>query len=141
MSGHVDAARPVLGVSVAVFSGSAVLLVKRGKAPLLGLWSLPGGTVEPGEPLREAARREVLEETGLEAIVGPLVDLHEVIGRSAAGSLTHHFVIVVFRAHAEGCPEPASDAAEARFVPLDQLPDLETTPGLAAIVARAAALD
>jgi ADP-ribose pyrophosphatase YjhB (NUDIX family) len=130
---------PVLGVSVAAFrDDGGVLAVQRGKPPFHGIWSLPGGAVEPGESVREAARREVLEETGLEAEIGRLVDLHEVIARDPQGALLRHYVIAVFRATAKGVPRAGSDAAQARFLAPAELARLETTPGLLDIVARAA---
>src|SRR5690606_31302064 len=86
---------PRVGASAAVFRGEAVLLVQRGKGSFTGLWSLPGGHVEPGETTREAARREVGEETGVSAELTVLVDVHDVIVRDAAGALATHYVLAV----------------------------------------------
>jgi len=124
--------RPVLGVSVAVWRDGRVLLVRRGQAPFLGCWSLPGGRVEWGESLHQAARREVLEETGLR--IGPprLVEALDAIGPGEPPAV--HFVIVVFTAEAEGEPLAASDAAEAGWFTQEDLGGLETTPDLARIV-------
>ena len=136
--------RPVLAVSVALFRGRDLLLVLRARAPFAGLWSLPGGRVEFAEGLEAAARRELLEETGLAA--GPLcfVRNHEAID-AANGA---HAVIAVFAALADagdaGDPQAGDDAAEARFVTPAELAALvaggQTTAGLAGVVDAARAL-
>jgi ADP-ribose pyrophosphatase YjhB (NUDIX family) len=76
--------RPLLGVSVAVWWRRKVLLVKRGKPPLLGLWSLPGGLVEAGEALIDAAARELMEETGIGAESFEAIDRAEIDPTSGA---------------------------------------------------------
>ena len=63
-----------MGASIAVFKGDTVLLVQRGRAPFRGLWSLPGGSIEPGESAREAALRELKEETGITAEIEGVVE-------------------------------------------------------------------
>lgn len=136
--------RPVLAVSVALFRGDEVLLVLRGKPPFADLWSLPGGRVEFGERLEDAARRELREETGVEAKALAFVRLHEAID-VAAGA---HAVIAVHAAlsdHGADAPfAPADDAADARFVAVSQVTVMErdgcTTTGLAAAVAAASAM-
>ena len=76
---------PRCGTSAAIFRRREVLLIERAKGPLKGLWSLPGGHIEAGEPARMAALREVREETGVAAVLGGLVDVHEVLRRGAGG--------------------------------------------------------
>lgn len=101
-----------------------LLMVKRGNDPGKGLWSLPGGRVEPGEYLADALRREVAEETGLDVTVGDLVGIFEVVGEP-------HYVILDFFARAEGAITPvaaASDVDEVRWVPLGRVGELECTP-------------
>jgi len=133
-------ALPRVGVSVAAFSRLRVLLVQRSEAPFVGCWSLPGGWVEPGEGLREAARRELVEETGLDTSIGPLVEFHEVIERDEEGTLLLHAVIAVFRADLGAAPVRPSagdDAVRAELFDPAELAQLDTTPGLLDMVSRA----
>jgi 8-oxo-dGTP diphosphatase len=134
--------RPLLGVSVCLLRGDEVCLVRRGHAPWAGAWSLPGGRVEFGERLEEAARREMREETGVELDAVELLRLHESIDPAHDA----HAVIAVFRALEPWngpAVEAADDAEEARFFPVATVRAMEdegrTTPGLASIVEEAAA--
>lgn len=132
---------PRPAASAAIFRGDQVLMVRRGAPPRAGLWSLPGGKVEPGERVAEAALREVLEETGITAEIAGLVDVHDVIVRDAAGALTAHYVLSVFYGRwLDGEPAAASDAADARFVPVQGVARLTTTSGAGGFIARAAVL-
>lgn len=119
---------PVLAVGAVVESGGALLMVRRGHCPGEGLWSLPGGKVEPGESLEEAVAREVREETGLDVRVGELVGWVERRGEG------YHFVILDFAATVEGSspnePQAGDDAAEAAFVERSRLRELALVPGL-----------
>src|SRR2546423_1245303 len=101
MSGDSQAVRrapdwPRCGASAAIFRDGAVLLIERAKGALKGRWSLPGGHIEPGETAQAAAIREVCEETGVEADMQGLVDIHDVILREADGTLLAHYLITVF---------------------------------------------
>jgi ADP-ribose pyrophosphatase YjhB (NUDIX family) len=129
---------PRCGASAAIFRDDAVLLIERAKGALKGRWSLPGGHIEPGETASAAARREVFEETGVEAEIRALVDLHEVILRAGDGSLLAHYLIAVhcgrWRA---GEPVAGSDAAAARFVPVADIDAYPLTDGAAALIRRA----
>jgi 8-oxo-dGTP diphosphatase len=105
---------------------------------LKGLWSLPGGHIEPGERAREAALRETLEETGVSAQEPHLLDIHEVMLRDPDGRLSAHYLIVVYCAQWQaGEPAAQDDAASARFVALADLHHYPLTDGLAALIARA----
>ena len=128
--------RPVLAVSAAVFRDGRVLIAHRTRPPQL--WSLPGGTVEAGETLIEAAARELREETGVEAEFLGYVGHREVILRDQEGVLTGHYVVLAFAArwHA-GEARPGPEALEVRWVEHDALGAFETTEGLAEIVAVA----
>lgn len=86
--------RPLLGVGALIFAEDCILMAQRGKAPLKGLWSLPGGLVEVGESLENAVRREVREETGLEIEPLGVLEIFERIMRDADGAPEYHYVLV-----------------------------------------------
>ncbi|APF36960.1 NUDIX hydrolase [Chelatococcus daeguensis] len=133
-------ARPFLAASVATFRDGRVLIATRGRPPMEACWSLPGGLVEPGESLHEAALRELREEVGVEAEIAAFVDHVEIIERDATG-VVHHFVIAAFAARwRAGEPAPGPEAGAVRWALPDEVAQLWTTPGLAAIVTRAAAV-
>ena len=119
----VTESRPYLGVGAVVLYDGALLMVRRAKDPGRGLWSVPGGHVEPGELLTDAVRREVREETGLEVEVGELAGILEVPGDP-------HYVILDFVSTVVGASEPraSGDAGEARWVPLAEISKLQCTP-------------
>lgn len=131
-----DSDHPRLGVSVFLRHEDKVLLVKRGKDPFAGYWSLPGGSVEFGERLREGAARELFEETGLSAQFEPApAELVELVPEDHAPG--RHFVIAVFRAsHPQGTLQPGDDAADAAFFEPGAFADLTMTPGTAARLLR-----
>lgn len=133
--------RPTLAASAAVFRGPLVLLARRGCDPGAGLWSLPGGRVEPGETLAEAAAREVKEEVGVDAEIIGLAAARDIIVRDAAGTLTTHFVVVAHAARWRG-GEPATgpEAAEVGWFRPGEVAGLATTAGLAEVVRQAASL-
>jgi 8-oxo-dGTP diphosphatase len=131
--------RPVVGVGAVVLDQHRVLLVKRGHAPLKGQWSLPGGAVEVGETLEEAAAREVLEETGVTIEVGPIVEVLDRISRDVDGRVEHHFVLVDFVARPSGgVLRSASDADDARWVALSELEKYEVAPVTVGVIHKAA---
>jgi 8-oxo-dGTP diphosphatase len=131
--------RPVVGVGAVVLDQHRVLLVKRGHAPLKGQWSLPGGGVEAGETLEEAAAREVLEETGVTIEVGPIVEVLDRISRDVDGRVEHHFVLVDFVARPTGgVLRSASDADDAQWVPLSELEKYEVAPVTVGVIRKAA---
>jgi len=126
---------PIVGVGAIVFDAAGrVLLVERGKPPSLGLWSVPGGKLEPRETLAQAVAREVREETGLVVEVGTLACVLERIADD------YHFVLLDYFARVTGGQlAAASDARAARFVDPDELHALPLTEGLADVLARARA--
>lgn len=132
---------PRAAASAVILRGDDVLLVRRGNPPRRGAWSLPGGKIEPGERARDAALREVAEETGVTAVIDGLVDVHDVIVRSDGGALEAHYVISVFFGRwLDGTPVAASDAAGARFCAIDTLATLDMTQGAQDIIAAASRL-
>jgi 8-oxo-dGTP diphosphatase len=115
-------ARPIVGIGVAVLRPGAVLLVRRARPPNLGAWSLPGGGQELGETAEQAARRELLEETGLTVGALHLAANVDSIARDEAGRVRFHYTIIDFAARWEsGEPRAGSDVSEAVWARLDQL--------------------
>jgi 8-oxo-dGTP diphosphatase len=136
---HSDAGWPKAAASVAVFRGSSVLIAERAMGPRAGLWSLPGGHIEPGETAAAAALRELTEETGVTAALTGLVDVHDVILRDPDGRLTVHYLLAVYAARwVSGEPAAASDSRQARFVRLADLSGYNLTPGALGLIERAA---
>lgn len=110
----------VPAVSVAVVRGKTVLLVKRARAPSKGLYAYPGGKVEPGETLPQAAARELREETGLEATdYRPLRDIH--IDGSGENHAVDYLLTVFGAAYAGGEPVASDDAETAAFYTLAEM--------------------
>ena len=131
--------RPIVGVGVVVFRGDEVLLIKRAKPPVSDRWSIPGGAQEIGETVREAARREVAEETGVEIEIVGLVDVVDGITRDPDGRARYHYTLVDFAARwLSGEALAASDAAAVRWVSLDALPGIALWDETRRIVATAA---
>lgn len=114
--------RPLVGIGIVVLKPDAVLLVRRGRPPALGQWSLPGGAQELGETAEQAARRELSEETGLQ--VGPLHLVAHVdsIHPDPDGRIRFHYTILDFAAAWCGDePVAQGDVTDAVFAPLDRL--------------------
>lgn len=132
--------RPILGVGVIIVREGRVLLVKRGREPSRGLFSIPGGGVKIGETLAEAALREAREETGLHVRLGPLVEVVERVTRDQEGKVRFHYVILDFLAEAEGEPAPGGDAEEVLWVETEHLSALPVTEGLEEVVRKALTL-
>ncbi len=133
---------PLVGVGGIVVDGSRFLLVRRGRAPAAGRWSIPGGLVELGEPVEAAVHREVAEECGLTVRVHALVGYVDRIVRDAEGRVQYHYVLLDFLATPEeGTPRAGSDAAEIRWSTLDDLRGLEVTEGLEPMIRRALRLN
>jgi 8-oxo-dGTP diphosphatase len=89
--------RPILGVGALIFNRDKILLVERGKEPLKGYWSLPGGVLETGETLEQGVVREVREETGLEVKPVKVLEIFERIIRDASGAAEYHYVLIPHR--------------------------------------------
>jgi 8-oxo-dGTP diphosphatase len=124
MSDREYPARPIVGIGIVVIKGNTVLLVRRGKPPNIGSWTLPGGAQELGETTEDAARRELLEETGIE--VGKLHFAATVdnIRHDETGRVRFHYTIIDFAAEwVAGEPVADTDVTEAVWAPLDALDD------------------
>lgn len=112
-----DQEGPRIGVGAVVFRGREVLVIRRGKEPFLGEWSIPGGGLHHGERLEDAVRREVMEETGISIRIGGLLGVFEALPGEGGGA--RHVVMVDYWAEwAAGEPVAGDDAAAAEFVPL-----------------------
>jgi len=132
---------PRLGASACVFRDGRVLIVQRGKEPGRGIWSLPGGHVEPGETALEAAQRELGEETGIAADLAQLVGLYDIIRRDAAGAVTLHYAIACYAGlWASGEAVAAGDAMAARWVSPAEMPGLAFAPHVKDAIGRARTL-
>jgi 8-oxo-dGTP diphosphatase len=132
--------RPILAVSLAVMRQGRALLARRARAPLKGLYSLPGGVVEIGETLHEAALRELREEVGLRAEIVAFNDHVESIQRDEKGIAAHYVIASFVGRWLGGEAKPSEEADAVLWVdPLAPLP-APATPGLAEILAGAARL-
>jgi len=106
----------LVGVGAVVFKDDEVLLIKRGKEPFLGQWSIPGGRLEFGENLRAAVMREVLEETGVSIEITGLIDAFDALPSVLVPD--RHFVLIDYVARwVSGRPCAGDDAADAQFMP------------------------
>ena len=128
---------PRLGVSACVWRDGRVLLIERAKPPLQGVWSLPGGHVEPGETVVAAAHRELREETGVEAELSHLAGLYDIIHHDGAGVIMVHYAIACYAGlWRAGEARPLSDAKAVRWTPFAELDGLSLTASVQAAIAR-----
>lgn len=121
--------RPVVGVGGVVISDGRTLLIRRSGPPLQGEWSIPGGTLETGETLREGVRRELREETGVDVRVLEMIEVFERIFPDAQGRPQYHFVILDFLCEFEGgVTKAASDVTDVAWAAEDALEGFHLTP-------------
>lgn len=130
-------AKPILGVGALIYDGDRVLLVQRGKEPLKGFWSLPGGAVEPGELLEQALLREVMEETSLEVKIVRFGEIFERIMPDTAGNIEYHYVLLDYVCEiTKGQPQAGSDSADVRWFGPDELKGVPVTSGTLEVIER-----
>lgn len=128
---------PQVAVGAVVRRGSAVLLVQRAAPPNAGQWAIPGGKVQPGETLQQAAEREIREETGVIVKAGEPVFSFDVIEREDSGELRYHYVIVDLLAdYVSGEPQAGDDAMDAAWVEPATLVRLEVNATTRQLLAR-----
>ena len=133
---------PLLGVGALIFTRAGrrgpILLVERGGKPLQGYWSLPGGLVEPGEPLEDAVRREVKEETGLEIQPMRLFEIFQRIMRDAKGRVEYHYVLADYVCKVVGGKLRAGDdVSRAEWARRSELERYRLTEGTLEVIERA----
>lgn len=119
---------PRVAIGAVVIRNGAVLLVRRSKPPSEGLWAIPGGSVELGESLQQAAERELFEETGVRVRAGAPCFAFDAVHRDDDGRVRFHYVIVDLRAeYLSGEPEARDDALEARWIRPEELGGLDVS--------------
>ena len=122
MSDREYPARPIVGIGIVVLKDDSVLLVRRGKPPNVGSWTLPGGAQDLGETCEQAARRELLEETGLTVGALHLAANVDSIRHDAAGRVQYHYTIIDYACRWDGGePVAGTDVTEAVWAPLNGL--------------------
>ena len=129
--------RPIVGVGALILRKDSILLVERGRQPLKGYWSLPGGVLELGEQLGAAIVREVKEETGLDVQPVGVVEIFERILRDKAGKPEYHYVLVDYMCKVVGGELKAGDdSAKAEWVKRKDLAALKLTEGTLPVIER-----
>lgn len=129
--------KPIVGVGALIQDGERYLLIKRAAEPDAGFWSIPGGLVEVGEKVEDAAVREAKEETGLDVEVVELLGVVDKIVRDDDSLIKFHFVIVDYLVTPKGGSlRAASDALEAKWVKAEEIPGYEISPTLVPLLRR-----
>ncbi|HKV61686.1 MAG TPA: NUDIX hydrolase [Candidatus Acidoferrum sp.] len=140
--------RPVVGIGGVVIDQGRTLLIRRGSEPLLGEWSIPGGSLELGESLQDGVARELLEETGIEVRVLDLIEVFDRIyledgptGDGVKRGPRFHFVIADYLCERlNGEPRAGSDVTDVAFAREDELPRFHLTETAARVLKKAFAM-
>ncbi|MBS1824960.1 MAG: NUDIX hydrolase [Acidobacteria bacterium] len=128
----------MLGIGALIFKGKRILLAQRGKQPLLGWWSLPGGVLETGESLVDGIRREVREETGLEVKPLEIATVFERIIPDGEGRAEYHYVLIDYVCRVVGgTAAPASDVSALAWVREEELERYQLTEGTLPVIREA----
>jgi mutator protein MutT len=130
--------RPFVAVGAVIVNGQRVVLVRRRSEPLKGQWSLPGGAVETGETLDACVIREILEETGLQVAVGPVIEVFDRITHDDAGRVQYHYVLVDYLCWPTGGTlQAGSDVDAAVWTDVSELNGYHLASKATAVIARA----
>src|SRR5258707_6920266 len=141
--------RPVVGIGGVVIENQRALLIKRGSEPLLGQWSIPGGTLELGESLQQGVARELLEETGLEVRVLDMIEAFDRIFLDPAAANSndrarpkYHYVIVDYLCErVAGEARAASDVTDIAYATEQELEEIQMTSNAIRVLCRALCID
>lgn len=128
---------PIIGVGGVVIRGDNVLLIRRGREPLKGEWSIPGGMLELGENLKDGVKRELLEETGLKVRPLEVLTVFDRILRNGKRVQFHYVIVDYLCTAAGGRLKSGSDVLDARWVRRNELPRYKVTPKAASVIADA----
>jgi len=129
--------QPNVGVGVVIVQDGKVLVVQRGREPAAGTWAFPGGRLELGETLAEAAVREAREETGLEIEPGEVAAVVEFIDRDEDGRVRWHYVIIdLLATPVGGTLRPGDDSLDVRWIGLEDIERFDLAPRMARIVRK-----
>ena len=132
---------PLVGVGAIIVDGDRVLMVKRAHPPIQGQWSIPGGVLEVGEMVREAAVREAREETGLVVEPGELLGVYDRILRDGEHRIQYHYVLIDFLCRPVGGELlAASDAAEVQWFRREELPALQLAEDTSEVILKGFAM-
>jgi len=130
--------RPIVGVGGVIVDGDRVVLIKRKYEPLALRWSIPGGTLEVGEPLEEGVARELREETGLDVRVGPVIEVFDRILKDEDGRVKYHFVLVDYLClPVGGTLQAGDDVSDAEWAHFDALEPYDLTEKALSVIRRA----
>ena len=129
--------RPLVGVGAIILRRDRILMAQRGKEPLKGWWSLPGGALETGESLADGVCREVREETGLEVRPLGILQVYERIMRDASGTPEYHYVLIDYMCRITGGDlRPGDDVCAVEWVKRRNLPKLRITEGTLGVIEK-----
>ncbi len=130
--------QPLVGVGAVIVENGRAVLIKRGNAPLLGEWSIPGGMLELGETLRQGAEREAAEETGLVVRATELLGVFDRVVPDDEGKIIYHYVLIDFLCERiSGELKAGADAADAKWFTPEETKQLALAEDTAAVIQAA----